>query len=174
MHNRWWSDSATCGEQIPHYHSASKMSNNVVPLRGTLLLELPLRRLRPCGLASGYAWSSTSGACCTSPLCAVLRNLRYVLGRIAIRPVARTLRQPLHAAMSPERRDPERESRRDLAVGERSVTHGPPTLPETGVRTGRELPSFAESATAPRLMLLCCVVFPHVAGIASLAVNVRL
>ena len=28
------------------------------------------------------------------------------------------------AAMSPERRDPEGESRRDLAVGERSVTHG--------------------------------------------------
>ena len=53
MHNRWWSDSATCGERIPHYHSASKMSNNVVPLRGTLLLMLPLRRLRPCGLASG-------------------------------------------------------------------------------------------------------------------------
>ena len=59
-----------------------------------------------------------------------LRRLRYVLGRIAIRPVARTLRQPLHAAMSPERRDPEGESRRDLAVGERSVTHGPPTLPK--------------------------------------------
>ena len=35
-----------------------------------------------------------------------------------------------HAAMSPERRDPEGESRRDLAVGERSVTHGPPTLPK--------------------------------------------
>ena len=29
-----------------------------------------------------------------------------------------------HAAMSPERRDSEGESRRDLAVGERSVTHG--------------------------------------------------
>ena len=60
MHNRWWSDSATCGERIPHYHSASKMSNNVVPLRGTLLLEPPLRRLRPCGLASGYAWFAIS------------------------------------------------------------------------------------------------------------------
>ncbi len=46
-----------------------------------------------------------------------------------IRP-ARVLRHPLHAAMSPERRDPEGESRRDLAVGERSVTHGPPTLPK--------------------------------------------
>ena len=34
-----------------------------------------------------------------------------------------------HAAMSPERRDSEGESRRDLAVGERSVTHGPPTPP---------------------------------------------
>ena len=60
MHNRWWSDSATCGERIPHYHSASKMSNNVVPLRGTLLLVPPLRRLRPCGLASGYAWFAIS------------------------------------------------------------------------------------------------------------------
>ena len=58
MHNRWWSDSATCGERMPHYHSASKMSNNVVPLRGTLLLVPPLRRLRPCGLASGQAPSA--------------------------------------------------------------------------------------------------------------------
>ena len=49
MLNRWWSDSATCGERIPHYHSASKMSNNVVPLRGTLLLVPPLRRLHPKG-----------------------------------------------------------------------------------------------------------------------------
>ena len=60
MLNRWWNDSATCGERIPHYHSASKMSNNVVPLRGTLLLVPPLRRLRPCGLASGYAWFAIS------------------------------------------------------------------------------------------------------------------
>ena len=46
-----------------------------------------------------------------------------------------------HAAMSPERRDSEGESRRDLAVGERSLTHGPPTLPETGVRQDENLPS---------------------------------
>ena len=32
----------------------------------------------------------------------------------------------------------------------------------------------AESATAPRLMPLGFIDFPHVAGIASLAVNVRL
>ena len=31
------------------------------------------------------------------------------------------------AALSPERRDPGGVSRRDLAVGERSVTHGPQT-----------------------------------------------
>ena len=68
-----------------------------------------------------------------------LRRLRYVLGRMAIRP-ARVLRHPLHAAMSSGRRDPGGESRWDLAVGERSVTHGPPTPPQTGVWTGRELP----------------------------------
>ena len=39
----------------------------------------------------------------------------------------------------------------DLAVGERSVTHGPPPPPDNGVRTGRELPQSAESATAPRV-----------------------
>ena len=72
MLNRWWSDSATCGERIPHYHSASKMSNNVVPLRGTLLLVPPLRRLRPCGLASGYAWFAISDG--TSSLQAPLQH----------------------------------------------------------------------------------------------------
>ena len=62
----------------------------------------------------------------------------------------------------------------DLAVGERSVTHGPPPPPDNGVRTGRELPQYAESATAPRLMSRGFIGYPHVAGIAVLAVNVRL
>ena len=75
MLNRWWSVSATCGGWIPHCRSASKMSNNVVPLRGTLLLEPPLRRLRPCGLASGYAWFAISDGPSLRPS-----------GRIAIRP----------------------------------------------------------------------------------------
>ena len=73
--------------------------------------------------------------------------------------------------MSPERRDPEGESRRDLAVGERSVTHGPPTLPEID-RT--RITFIAESATAPRLMPLGFIGFPHVAGITSFAVNAGL
>ena len=47
MHNRWWSDSATCGERKPHYHSASKMSNNVVPLRGTYLLWVHFPQAAP-------------------------------------------------------------------------------------------------------------------------------
>ena len=62
----------------------------------------------------------------------------------------------------------------DLAVGERSVTHGPPPPPDNGVRPGRELPQSAESATAPRLMSLVFIGYPHVAGIAALAVNVRI
>ena len=48
------------------------------------------------------------------------------------------------------------------------------TVPDNGVRTGRELPLFAESATAPRLMPLGFIGYPHVAGIAALAVNVGL
>ena len=40
--------------------------------------------------------------------------------------------------------------------------------------TGRELPQYAESATAPRLMSRGFIGYPHVAGIAVLAVNVRL
>ena len=94
MHNRWWSDSATCGERIPHYHSASKMSNNVVPLRGTLLLVPPLRRLRPCGLASGYAWSSTFGAFYKMTMCWVCNRAAVVDGGcIRLSPHSRLRRQ---------------------------------------------------------------------------------
>ena len=79
MLNRWWSDSATCGEREPHYHSASKMSNNVVPLRGTLLLVPPLRRLRPCGLASGYAWFAISDGPSLRPSgCIAIRPYKHL------------------------------------------------------------------------------------------------
>ena len=61
----------------------------------------------------------------------------------------------------------------DLAVGERSVTHGPP--PPRNQRPDRTRITFiAESATAPRLMPLGFIGFPHVADCASLVVNVRL
>ena len=43
-----------------------------------------------------------------------------------------------------------------------------------GVLYGRELPQSAESATAPRLMPLGFIGYPHVAGIAALAVNMGL
>ena len=79
MLNRWWSDSATCGELDTLNDSASKMSNNVVPLRGTLLLESPLRRLRPCGLASGYAWFAISDGPSLRPSgCIAIRPYKHL------------------------------------------------------------------------------------------------
>ena len=74
------------------------------------------------------------------PLARLYARLLYKCNESITSDINRVSGYRHHAALSPERRDPEGESRRDLAVGERSVTHGPPTHPETGVRTGRELP----------------------------------
>ena len=91
-----------------------------------------------CHFEAHYYWCHLSAGCALVGLPAVKHGQappalvvlpRYVplavglLGCMAIRP-ARVLLHPLHAAMSPERRDPGGVSRRDLAVGERSVTHG--------------------------------------------------
>ena len=75
------------------------------------------------------------------PLARLYARLLYKCNESITSDINRASGYRHHAALSPERRDPEGESRRDLAVGERSVTHGPPTLPETGVRQDENLPS---------------------------------
>ena len=47
MLNRGWSDSATCGSRMHHIFSASKMSNIIVPLRGTYLLGVHFPQAAP-------------------------------------------------------------------------------------------------------------------------------
>ena len=46
MLNRGWSVSVTCGSRMLHICSASKMSNIIVPLRGTYYSGCTFRRLR--------------------------------------------------------------------------------------------------------------------------------
>ena len=55
---------------------------------------------------------------------AVVRRVSYKCNELITSDINRASGYRHHAALSPERRDPEGESRRDLAVGERSVTHG--------------------------------------------------
>ena len=49
MLNRGWSASVTCGSRMLYICSASKMSNIIVPLRGTYHWGCTFRRLRPKG-----------------------------------------------------------------------------------------------------------------------------
>ena len=47
MLNRGWSVSVTCGSRVLHICSASKMSNIIVPLRGTYLLWVHFPQAAP-------------------------------------------------------------------------------------------------------------------------------
>ena len=58
------------------------------------------------------------------PLARLYARLLYKCNESITSDINRASGYRHHAALSPERRDPEGESRRDLAVGERSVTHG--------------------------------------------------
>ena len=71
MHNRWWSEAQPAEARIPHYHSASKMSNNVVPLRGTYF-----SRHASAGFASLHQRLSMVKHLRRLLLFAVLRHLR--------------------------------------------------------------------------------------------------
>ena len=47
MHNRGWSVSVTCGSRVHQICSASKMSNIIVPLRGTYKMEMHFPQAAP-------------------------------------------------------------------------------------------------------------------------------
>ena len=80
-----------------------------------------------CHFEAHYYWCHLSAGCALVGLPAV-KHGQAPPALVALRRSAPSAREmPLHAAMSPERRDPRGVSRRDLAVGERSVTHGPQT-----------------------------------------------
>ena len=89
-------------------------------------------------VAGNATLAVNAGLLILQPLARLCARVPYKCKELITSDINRTSGYRHHAAMSPERRDPEGESRRDLAVGERSVTHGPPTLPETSIRTGRE------------------------------------
>ena len=82
MLNRWWSVSETCVELDT---SLSFGVEDVEQCCATSLLVPHLRRLRPCGLACGYAWSSTFGAFYDMTMCRVCNRSTVDFGRGFIR-----------------------------------------------------------------------------------------
>ena len=59
MLNRWWSDSATCGAGYLTVVRRRRCRTMLCHFEAHIPVP-PLRRLRPCGLASGYAWFAIS------------------------------------------------------------------------------------------------------------------
>ena len=70
------------------------------------------------------AYGANMGLLKLQPLARLYARLLYKCNESITSDINRASGYRHHAALSPERRDPEGESRRDLAVGERSVTHG--------------------------------------------------